>query len=277
MLLTVINTMPILISFVLIPSVMMLIFGIRDWDTPVLLCYINFLLHQIFKTFEHKCYICPMSKQTRKSFPKSIKQSKRPFEVVHSDIWGPYHTPSMTCENYFLTLVNDYTRATWTYLMTYKSQTSAVLEKFVNLIQNRFRTSIKTIRIDNGTYFLSHSCQSLFASLGILHRRSCPHTPQQNGVLERKHRHLLQVTRALLFQLVLPTYFLGEALLNAIFLINKLPTKLLSWKTPFEMLYHKQPNYNVIKIFGCLAFSTDVKPHKDKLAPRATACVFLGF
>lgn len=87
----------------------------------------------------------------------------------------------------------------------------------------------------------------------------------------------MQVTRALLFQSGLPTYFWGEALLHATFLINRLPTKLLSWKTPFEMLYHKIPNYDVLKVFGCLCFATNNQPHKDKLAPKAITCIYLGF
>lgn len=60
-------------------------------------------------------------------------------------------------------------------------------------------------------------------------------------------------------------------------MINRLPTKLLSWKIPHELLFHKEPNYNSLKVFGCLCFVTNVKPHKDKLASRANAVVFLGF
>lgn len=88
------------------------------------------------KVFNHRCYVCPMAKHTRSSFPKNTIQSKCPFEFVHVDIWGPYHLSSMTGANYFLTLVDDFTRATWTYLMTYKNQTCAVLEIFFNLVQN---------------------------------------------------------------------------------------------------------------------------------------------
>lgn len=210
------------------------------------------------KNIAHDCYVCPMAKQTRKSFPKSYIQTKGIFELVHVDIRGPYHVSTITGANYFLTLVDDFSRATWTYLMTYKSQTCSILEGFLSLVHNQFNIFVKKIRSDNGTEFLSHSCQSLFSSLEILHDRSCPHTPQQNGVVERKHRHLLQITRALLFQSGLPSQFWGEALLYATYLVNRLPTKLLGWKTPFEILYSKQMDYNNIRTFGCLIFSTDV-------------------
>lgn len=85
------------------------------------------------------------------------------------------------------------------------------------------------------------------------------------------------MTRALLFQSDLPTSFWGEALLHSTYLINRLPTKLLAWKTPFEVLFNKPPEYDHLRTFGCLAFATNIFPHKDKLAPRAQACIFLGF
>lgn len=75
----------------------------------------------------------------------------------------------------------------------------------------------------------------------------------------------------------MPSSLWGEVLLHSTFLINRLPTKFLSWKTPFEILFKRSPNYNLIKNFGCLTFATNILPQKDKLAPRAKACVFLGF
>lgn len=95
------------------------------------------------RSSEHKCYVCPMAKQTRNSFPKSIIQSEQPFELVHIDIWGHYHTYSLFGENYILTLVDDFTRATWTYLMSYKSQTCATLAKYIKLMQNNLTPPLK--------------------------------------------------------------------------------------------------------------------------------------
>ena len=80
-----------------------------------------------------------------------------------------------------------------------------------------------------------------------------------------------------MFQSHLPKSFWGHSLLMATFIINRLPTKLLDWKTPFELLYKKKPNYEVFKTFGCLCYATNTKPNKDKFSPRAMKCIFLGY
>lgn len=150
-----------------------------------------------------------MAKQSLSPFPYSFIQSKNPFELKHNDIWGPYSTATLTGASYFLTIVDDFITGTWTYLMAYKSQTTSMLTKFLTLVNTQFHSTAKTIRTDNGLEFSSQACQSLFINHGIMHHRTCPCTPQQNGVVERKHRYLLQITRALMLQSCLPKIF-GE-------------------------------------------------------------------
>ncbi|KAL0293910.1 UNVERIFIED_CONTAM: Copia protein [Sesamum radiatum] len=112
--------------------------------------------------------------------------------------------------------------------------------------------------------------------MGIQHQRSCPHTPQKS-IVERKNKHVLNTARALLHQASLPRQFWGECVLTATYLINRLPSSNLHWQSPYEILHHKKPSLDHIRIFGCLCYATNVNPNKDKFDPRASNCIFIGY
>ena len=222
------------------------------------------------------CHICPLAKQSRLPFPISTIRTSNCFDILHVDVWGPYKIPSLTGAQFFLTIVDDFSRATWTFLLHHKTDVFHIFSKFLTMVPTQFKTRVKTIRSDNGGEFLSTRFKTLLNSYGVIHHRSCPYTPQQNGIVERKHRHLLDTARSLMFQASLPSPFWGHAILMATSIINRLPSSLLSWKTPFERLYQKPPTYDLLKVFGCLCFATITQPHRDKFSPRATLCIFLG-
>ncbi|KAM1740735.1 hypothetical protein ACFX12_010944 [Malus domestica] len=178
-----------------------------------------------------KCLICPLAKQTRSPFPLSSISTKSCFELLHIDIWGGYQVASISGAKYFLTIVDDYTRSTWVYLMKHKSDTKDILVGFIQMIETQFNTRVQIIRSDNGPEF---KLEQFYALKGIIHQFSCVNTPQQNGVAERKHRHLLNVARALLFQACLPKRFWGDAILTSAYLINRTPTPLLEDHFPFQ-------------------------------------------
>lgn len=96
---------------------------------------------------------------------------------------------------------------------------------------------------------------SFLATIGIIHESSCTRTPQQNGRVEKKHKHLIEMTRALRFQPKFPKSFWGYCLLTSIYLINRLPTPVLQNKTPFEILYSRPPSYDHLKTFGDLCYA----------------------
>lgn len=114
-----------------------------------------------------------------------------------------------------------------------------------------------------------------YATHGIMHQTSIVKTPQQNGRVERKHRHILEVARAARFHSRLPIEFWGECVLTAAHLINLTPTPLLNNKTPHKTLFLKCPSYSHIRVFGCLCFAHTKTT--DKFAPRSRHCVFLGY
>ncbi|XP_075083125.1 uncharacterized protein LOC142166962 [Nicotiana tabacum] len=171
------------------------------------------------------CTICPLARQTRLPFPDSSIQSTHSFQLIHIDTWSSYSTPTHSGFKYFLTIVDDYTRATWTYLMGAKSNAFDLLKAFIFMVETQFQTKVQTVRNDNDLELGSGSFGSLFFSeKGIIHQTSYPHTPQQNGVVERKYMNLLEIARALLFQSHLPIIFWGDCLLTTTYLINRFPS-----------------------------------------------------
>ncbi|CAH9124297.1 unnamed protein product, partial [Cuscuta epithymum] len=223
--------------------------------------------------FNKNCDVCMRAKQTRECFPVSVNRALNKFELIHCDVWGPYREPSICGSRYFLTIVDDYSRAVWVHLMIEKSEVALIMQRFVSMVRNQFNTRIKVVRADNGTEF--HPLRSYFQKEGVLFQTSCVGTPQQNGRVERKHRHILNVARALRFQANLPISFWGDCILTASYLINRTPSLLNDGKTPYEMLYDVTPSYAHIRIFGCLCYVA-IKS-TDKFQERGRKCVFLGY
>jgi hypothetical protein len=137
------------------------------------------------------CEICHRAKQTREPFPLSEHKSENIGDLVHLDLWGPYRVTSREGYKYFLTIVDDHSRVVWVYLIKSKDEVFGVFCSFIHLISTQFGDKIKVVRSDNGTEFVNRKMNDMFSDLGIIHQTSCAHTPQQNGIAERKHRHLL--------------------------------------------------------------------------------------
>jgi len=228
-------------------------------------------------TNAHKpCEICPLAKQTRFKFPVSDSHSTAIFQLIHIDVWGPYKVPTYDKKHYFVTIVDDHSRYTWLCLVQHKSEVIVVLKDFLLKVHNQFGVTVKVLRSDNGKEFFNSQCSKLFSSLGIVHQSSCAYTPQQNGVVERKHRHILEVARSLKFQSSVPNRFWGDCVRTVVYLINKLPTPVLQGKTPYEMLYHKPPAYDHLRVFGCLCFASTL-PKGTKFEARARRTVLIGY
>jgi len=108
------------------------------------------------------------------------------------------------------------------------------VKNFVPLIHTHYQITPKYIRSENGPEFL---IPEFYASKGIIHQKSCVETPQQNGRVERKHQHILNVARALLFQSKLPNFFGSYVVIHAVFLINRVPTPLLRKTSPSTLVW----------------------------------------
>lgn len=223
--------------------------------------------------------LCPQARQHKLPYTLSEIHTTKIFDLIHVDTWGPYHTPTQEGYKYFVIIVDDFSRVTWTFLVTTKRVAGLVLKNFVQMIETQFQIRLNTIRTDNA-FELGSSLElrSFFTKKkGITHQTICPHTPQQNGVVERKHKNLLKTSRALLFQSKLPIRFWGDCVLTTTFLINRFPSRILNNKTPNEVLFGTPPIYSNLKTFGCLCFVLTMEKHRDKFLPRGMTGVFIDY
>ena len=223
------------------------------------------------------CTSCHFGKQTKLPFNKSDSFSSAPFDLIHSDIWGPAPVPTEGGSKYFVIFVDDFSRYTWIYLLHHRSELVSIYQTFHKMIETQFNRTVKVFRSDNAQEYNDKSFLSFLDSHGTLPQRSCPYTSQQNGRAERKHRHILDVVRTLLISASLPERFWGEAALTAVYTINRIPSPTTHIKSPLRLLYGQTPDYFSLWVFRCDCF-VSLSPHEGtKLQPRAHLCCFLGY
>ena len=154
------------------------------------------------------------------------------LELVHSDVWGPSPLTSLLCFNYYIIFVDDYSRFTWLFLLKHKTEVLSVFKHFKSMVETQFNSKLKVLRTDNGSEYINTEFKSFCSTSGILHQSSCPHTPEQNGVSERKHGHIVETGLTLLYQSHLPLNYWSYAFLAATYLINRMPSFVLGFHSP---------------------------------------------
>ena len=227
------------------------------------------------KMIHSVCSACCYGKIHKFPYFPSTSTYNEPLQLLHTDLWGPTTDPSSSGYRYYISFVDAFSRYTWIFMLKQKSDALVVFKSFKTQVEFQFGFSIKTLQSDWGGEYRPFT--SLLSSFGIVHRNSVPHAHEQNGVVERKHRHIVENGLALLAQSSLPFKFWDEAFRTAVYLYNRLPSSVLSNKCPFEMLFHKQPNYSHLRVFGCACYP-NLRPYNNhKLAFRSTQCIFLGY
>ena len=161
--------------------------------------------------------------------------------------------PSKDGYKYYISFIDDFTRYSWIFPLTLKSEVLDTFKQYKLFVEKQFSKSIKTIQSNMGGEFRDFG--SFLQQQGIHIKFSCPHTHYQNGVVERKHRHIVETGLTLLAQAKLPLVFWWEAFHSATYLINRIPTPVLNNKSPYQKLHNRLPDYQFLKVFGCSCFS----------------------
>ncbi|KAG7543347.1 Reverse transcriptase RNA-dependent DNA polymerase [Arabidopsis thaliana x Arabidopsis arenosa] len=222
-----------------------------------------------------ECEACILGKHCKSVFPKSNTIYENCFDLVHSDVWT---SPCLSRENqkYFVTFIDEKSKYTWLTLLPSKDRVLEAFTNFQNYVTNHYNAKIKIFRSDNGGEYTSHAFKQHLAKHGIIHQTSCPYTPQQNGVAERKNRHLMEVARSMMFHTNVPKRFWSDAVVLACYLINRTPTKILQDSSPFEVLNKNKPSINHLRVFGCVCFVL-IGEQRNKLDPKSVKGMFIGY
>ncbi|GJS60500.1 zinc finger, CCHC-type containing protein [Tanacetum coccineum] len=164
----------------------------------------------------------------------------------------------------------------WVYLLKSKDEALAKFKIFKAQVEMETQHKVKALRTDRGGEFNSHAFVKFCQEEGIQRKTTTPYTPQQNGVVERRNRTVVEMTRSLLKGMNIPDSLWAEAVRHAVYLLNILPTKAVKDITPYEGWKKRKPNMEYLKIFGCLAFVKKVGVHLTKLEDRSIPMVHLA-
>ncbi|GJV98096.1 retrovirus-related pol polyprotein from transposon TNT 1-94 [Tanacetum coccineum] len=206
---------------------------------------------------DHLCSACALGKSTKKPHkPKSEDTNQEKLYLLHMDLCGPMRVASVNGKKYILVIVDDYSRFTWVKCLRSKDEAPAFIINFLKMIQ--------TLR-------------EYYEKVGISHETSVARSPQQNGVVERRNRTLIEAARTMLIYAKAPLFLWAEAVATACYTQNRSMIRLRHGKTPYELLHNKPPDLSYLHVFGALCYPTNDSENLGKLQPKADIGIFIGY
>ncbi|GJR05044.1 retrovirus-related pol polyprotein from transposon TNT 1-94 [Tanacetum coccineum] len=171
----------------------------------------------------------------------------------------------------------DYSRYAWTLFLRSNDETPEVLKDFLTMIQRNLQAPVISVRTNRGTEFLNKTLTAFFKEEGIEHQTSTPRTPEQNGVVERRNRTLVEAARTMLSASKLPLFFWAEAIITACYTQNRsiiIPTH---EKTAYHIINDKKPSIKHLHIFGCTCYLIRDGENLDKMKEKGDPCILVGY
>ncbi|KAE9023480.1 hypothetical protein PR003_g13857 [Phytophthora rubi] len=186
-------------------------------------------------------------KQAVEAFPKRSKtKTSRVLELVHTDVMGPMKSTSKGGAKYILTFVDDFSRYVVVYFLKKKSEVASKLKEFMRFYEKQWGERLMCLRSDNGTEFVNKDVARICTLNGIMHQRTVPYSPQQNGVAERVNRTIMEKARSMLHYKSVSTEWV-------------------------------KPTLEHLRVFGSHGYAHIDKAKRTKLEPKSFGCMFLGY
>ncbi|WVZ88673.1 LOW QUALITY PROTEIN: hypothetical protein U9M48_035165 [Paspalum notatum var. saurae] len=213
------------------------------------------------------CDNCLAGKQWRLAFPATEAKYRvaHKLELVHGDLCNPVTPMTPSGNKLFFLLVDDLSRYMWLILLSTKDQAFTVFTAFQARAEAEAGRKLGTLRTDRGGEFTARTFIEHCAQEGIQRHFTAPHTPQQNGVVERRNQTVMGTARSMMKAMSMPGWFWGEAVTTAVFILNRSPTQSVDGKTLFEVWHGVKPPVHFLRTFGCVAHVKAGGKHLTKL------------
>ncbi|CAI7743542.1 unnamed protein product [Closterium sp. NIES-54] len=224
------------------------------------------------------CPTCMQAKFTRYPFSSSEATAKAPLDEVVMDVVGPLKLGAAGAE-YFLTIVDVYTRMTWVYVLSKKSDVAETVNTdWLPMVERQQDRLVKAIRTDRGGEFLNKEFSLWLKKNGIRHSLTMPYSPAMNGIAEPANRTITETARGLLIEAGLPDYFWPDAVRSACVAKNRALNHVGADKwVPYVGWIGRKPKVDMLRVFGCMSMALVPKHLRhNKLGAKAIWAVHLG-
>ncbi|GJZ28697.1 retrovirus-related pol polyprotein from transposon TNT 1-94 [Tanacetum coccineum] len=193
------------------------------------------------------------------------------------DLCDQMRVQSINGKKYIMVIVDDYSRFTWVKFLRSKDETPAFVINLLKQLQVGLNKTVRFVRTDNGTEFVNKDLIDYYENVGITHEKTVPRTPQQNGVVERRNRTLVEAARTMLIFSKAPLFLWAEAVATACYTQNRSLIHTLHDKTPYKLVHDKKPDLSFLRIFGALCYPTNDSEDLGKLKAKADIGFFVGY
>ncbi|GKB00815.1 retrovirus-related pol polyprotein from transposon TNT 1-94, partial [Tanacetum coccineum] len=227
---------------------------------------------------DHLCSVCQLGKSKKYTHkPKTKNTNLEVLNTLHMDLCGPMRVQTINGKKYILVIVDDYSWFTWVKFLRLKDETPEVVIKFLKQIQVGVNKTIRYIHTDNGTEFVNKDLTAYYERVGIFHQKTVLRTPQQNDIVKRRNRTLVEAARTTLIFSKAPMFLWAEAVATACYTQNRSLIHTLHNKTPYELVHDKKPDLTFFRVFDALCYPTNDSEDLGKLKLTADIQIFVSY
>nr|GFB55251.1 hypothetical protein [Tanacetum cinerariifolium] len=203
--------------------------------------------------------------------------SNKPLYLLHMDLCGLMSVETINGKRFVLVVVDNYSRYTWVFFFHSKDEASEVIIYFIKKTQVNLQFHVQRVQTDNGTEFKNKTLAKFFDAVVITQQFSAARTLQQNGVVKKRNRTLVEAARTMLTFVNLPSFLWAEAIATACFTQNRSIIHKHFDKTPYELTNKRKPNIKLFRMFGCICYLLNDYEDVGKLKAKGDIGVFVGY